>query len=156
MSVQTTLRLDAAIRAAGIPIDGVSGSLGSVRVDYQAAATPAQITQGAAIVAAFDWSAGADATWQAQQENAVAAANLDRGAAQAGAASDRVVYALAMMVLDEFNTHSTFEAAMLSAIAASASLADLKTRMAAVNAIPARTPAQLVSAIKAKISAAGE
>lgn len=134
MSVQTILRLDQALRAAGVPIDGVSGAQGSVRVDYQAAATTAQKTQGAAIVSAFDWMAVTDATWQAQQEKAAATAQIDNGALKAGASIERLVRALALVVLDEVNT----------------------LRAASVPALPPRTAAQLVAAIKAKIAASAE
>jgi hypothetical protein len=127
-------RLDAAIRAAGIPIDGVSGSQGSTRVDYQASATAAQRTQGAAIVAAFDWSAAADATWQAQQEKAAATAQIDNGALKAGISTERLVRALALVVLDEVNV----------------------LRAASVPVLAPRTAAQLVTAIKAKIAATAE
>lgn len=52
--------LDEKLKAAGIPFDGISGGPGSVRVDYQPEATPAQRTQGAAIIAAFDWTLAAE------------------------------------------------------------------------------------------------
>lgn len=125
-------------------------------MDYQAAATPAQRTQGAAIVTAFDWGAAADATFAAQQEKAAATANLDLGGAQAGVAYDRLIRALALMILDEFNAHTTFEASMLAAIAAAASLADLKTRMAAIVPVPQRTTVQLIAAIKTKVAGTPE
>lgn len=63
-------RLDRALRAAGIPIDGVGDTTGGIpqpgwhivtrgdgvvlRIDYQASATPAQIQQGDAIAMTFD------------------------------------------------------------------------------------------------------
>ncbi len=150
------LRLDVAIRAAGIPIDGVSGTQGSVRVDYQTSATPAQITQGDAIVAAFDWTPAADATFTARQAKVAAGSTFDGGALQSAGASDRALIALVLLILDEFNTHSTFEAAMLAAIAAATTLADLKTRMAAITVVPQRTQAQLIAAIKNKIAGTAE
>ncbi len=127
-------RLAATITAAGIPIDGVSGVQGAVRVDYQASATPAQITQGNALVTAFDWSPAADATFVAQQQKAAANASIDRGALQAGVSTERLVRALALVVLDEVNI----------------------LRAASVPALPPRTVAQLVAAIKAKITATAE
>ena len=134
MSAKTTLRLDSAIRAAGIPIDGVSGSQGSVRVDYQAAATGPQRTQGAAIVAAFDWSAAADATYVAQQAKAQATTGIDTGALQAGDKLERIVRALALVTLDEINLiRANFAAPMTP-----------------------RTATQLVNAVKAKIAATAE
>jgi hypothetical protein len=127
-------RLDAAIRAAGIPIDGVSGSQGSVRVDYQNAATALQRTQGDAIVAAFSWTEAADLTWQAQQAKSQATTSIDRGALQTGESAERLVRALALVVLDEVNL----------------------LRAATVPTLPARTSAQLITAIKAKIAATAE
>jgi hypothetical protein len=156
MSVLSLQRLDSMLRAAGIPIDGVSGSQGSVRVDYQASATTQQRTDGDAIVAAFDWSGAADATYAAQREKTAAAASFDRGVTQAGQASDRIVVALAQLMLDEFNAHTAVEASMLAAVAAAASLAELKTRFAAIVPVPQRTQAQLINAIKAKIAATQE
>jgi hypothetical protein len=150
-------RLYSQLCAAGIPIDGVSGGTAdTVRVDFQASATQAQQTQGAAIVAEFDWSRSAAATFDAQQEKTAAAASIDRGELVSGSASDRLVFALVTMMLDELNAHSTFEASLLSAIAAATTLADLKARMSTMNQIPQRTKAQVMSILKAKISATGE
>lgn len=105
MGVNTSAigRLDAALRAAGIPVDGVAGSQGSVRVDYQAAATGPQRTQGASIVTAFDWSAAADTTSAAQQAKAQASAGIDNGQLQAGDKYERMARAVALFVLDEIN-----------------------------------------------------
>ena len=125
-------RLDYALRAAGIPIDGVAGPQAAVRVDYDASATPAQRAQAQAIVAAFDWSPSADATFAAQQAKARAAGDLDAGATQGGAPSDRLIRALAMVMLAELNLLRT------------------------AAALPARTPAQLIGAVKAQITASAE
>ncbi len=154
--LNSTARLDVALRAAGIPIDGVSGSEGSVRVDYQASATAPQRTQGDAIVAAFDWSAAADDTFSARQAKTTAGSIFDAGALKSADAQGRALIALVLLILDEFNAHSTQTTNMLAAIAAAASLADLKTRMALVNNIPQRTQAQLIAAIKTKISGTAE
>lgn len=53
-------RLDAALREASIPIEGIAlinatTNPPTIRVDYKASATQAQRDQGAAIVAAHDW-----------------------------------------------------------------------------------------------------
>lgn len=156
MITQNTLnRLDGTLRAAAVPIDGVAiVSDGVARVDYQAAATPQQRAQGEAIVAAFDWSAAADATYSARQAKTVAGSTFD--AQQSAAAPDRALIALVQLILDEFNAHSALEASLFAAIAAATSLADLKTRAAAVALVPQRTQAQLIAAIKAKITAGAE
>lgn len=124
--------LHSSIRNAGIPIDGVSGSSAGVRIDYQASATPAQRTQAAAIVAAFDWSDAAQATFTAQQAKALAAAHLDAGATQLGASTDRLIRALAMVMLAELNL------------------------LRAQAALAPRTAAQLIGAVKAQITASAE
>lgn len=55
-----TERLDAALKAAGIPIHGVSvnhkTTPRTVRVDYAAGATLQQRVDGQAVVDAFDWT----------------------------------------------------------------------------------------------------
>lgn len=63
MTLPVTYYLDAKLRAAGIPIDGVDST---GRVDYQLSATPAQRDQGASIVAAFDWTLAAELAAEAQ------------------------------------------------------------------------------------------
>ncbi len=134
MSVLSILRLDQTLRAAGIPIDGVSGAQGSVRIDFQASATAAQRTQADTIVAAFNWSDALDSTWQAQQEKAAATASIDNGALKSGVSLERLARALALVVLDEVNV----------------------LRAASVPVLPPRTAAQLVTAIKTKIAGTAE
>jgi predicted DNA-binding transcriptional regulator YafY len=152
----TLARLSNTIKAAGIPIDGASGDSAAVRIDFKPEATAPQRAQAEAIVAAFDWSDAAHQVWLAQQEKASASEALDRGVLQSASQAERIVIALAQMILDEFNTHSAQTSAMLAAIAAATSLADLKTRMALVSNIPQRTQQQLVNAIKAKINGGAE
>lgn len=72
------LQLDMALKAAGIPIDGVSlGKDGSVRVDYASNATQANKTAGAALVASFDGSPAATAARQLVIDKAKAKAALN-------------------------------------------------------------------------------
>ena len=130
----STLRLDAAIRAAGIPIEGVSRSQGSMRIFYLPSASPAQIAQGDSIVASFDWSGAADATYDAQQAKAAAGASIDAGALQSGASTERLMRSLALVMLDEVNA----------------------LRAASVPALPPRSQGQLITAIKAKILATAQ
>lgn len=150
------IRLDQAIRAAGVPIDGVAGTQGSVRIDFKAAATGAQRTQAQGIADAFDWSAGADATQAAKDSKAAAQDAITNGGAQGASFERRLIFSLTQMILDEFNTHTTWNAALASAIAAATSLANLQTRVAAITAIPQRTEAQLRTAITAKINSTAE
>jgi hypothetical protein len=75
-------RLDSAIKAAGIPIDGVSGEQGSIVIQFRPEATAQNQTDAAAIVAAFDWSDAAHNAWLAEQRAAtVGRINLVRLAA---------------------------------------------------------------------------
>ena len=59
--------------------------------------------------------------------------------------------ALVLLMLDEFNLHSVKLAAVLQAAADASSLATFKTAMAAIQAIPERTPAQLKTAFRDKL-----
>lgn len=122
-------RLDAALRAAGIPIDGASSD---GTISYSANATPAQMAQGDAIAASMDISVSADDTFVAQQAKSNALASIDLGALKTGTTVDRLIRALSLVLLDEVNT-----------IRANAGLSQ-------------RTTLQLVNAIKAKISATAE
>jgi hypothetical protein len=61
--------------------------------------------------------------------------------------------AIVLLVLDEFNLHADKHNAILDAVDAATSLADLKTRVAAIPNYPQRTAVQLINAIKAKIDA---
>lgn len=70
MIFPATYYLDAKLRAAGIPIDSCDST---GKVDYQPAATAQQRIDGAAIVAAFDWTLtaerAADATATTNESN---------------------------------------------------------------------------------------
>jgi hypothetical protein len=96
------------------------------------------------------------ATRAAQQAKAAATSSVDKGAAIEGDKTERIIRALVDLILDEFNAHSTMEAAMFTAVADATSLADLKTRYAAITPVPQRTLAGLVTAIKAQIAATPE
>lgn len=101
--------------------------------------------------------ADAAPTRAAQQAKTEATAGVDRGAQQAGNATERKIVALVGLILDEFNTHAARQSVLVAQILAASSLADLKTRVTAnVNPIPQRTRAQLIGAIKNKIAETGE
>ena len=115
------------LKAAGIPIDGVSqtGPTSAV-VSYATTATLAQKAQGATILAGFDWSAAGQASWENTQARAAAVARL------ADPDTDpKLIRALALVLLDEVNT----------------------IRALLVPAQGARTIAQLRTAIQGKINA---
>ena len=65
----------------------------------------------------------------------------------------KLLKSFVLTALDELNLHTTFEAAMLSAVAAASSLADLKTRFAAITPVPQRTKANLITAMTNQINA---
>ena len=53
---------DEALRVAGIPIDGVSGTGANARIDFAASATPAQRAAANALRGTFDWVEKPDPT----------------------------------------------------------------------------------------------
>ena len=64
MTPSTHARLDASIRAV-CPIDGTSGDLASLRIDYAPSATAQQRADALSVVAAFDGSQAAQDAWEA-------------------------------------------------------------------------------------------
>jgi hypothetical protein len=150
MSIQTTTRLRDAIVMAGVLIDGVSvkqdGVAASVTVSppaLQAAAQP--------VINAFDWSQAAQDAFDLTQGRLAASALTSATISTNQLAA--LVRAVVLLVLDEFNLHTTAVDAILSAVAAATSLADLKTRVALITALPIRTKGQLITALTTKISA---
>lgn len=91
-----------------------------------------------------------------QTEKAAASAVYDSGVTATATAAQRIHVATLQLILDEFNRHTTWESAVMSAIAAATSLANLQTRIAAITPVPARTQNDMVTAIKNKISATAE
>ena len=78
-----------------------------------------------------------------------------RAAAKSQIASARevILRAIAMACLAEFNNHADKINQILDAAGLATSLADFKTRMAAIANYPTRTLAQLIAAINAAIDA---
>jgi hypothetical protein len=108
-------------------------------------ATPAVLAQANADMAAVEAQAAADA-----------AAGL-RDRARNYLVSDpepemKALRALALVVLDENNLMRDWIQAFVAAVAASTSLANMQTRVAALQAMPDRTSPQLVNAMVAKIA----
>lgn len=119
-----------------------------VRVDYRPEATGEQIAAGDAVVMGFDFSASAEADRVRNRLRASATNQYDSGA-DIAVLADR---AIALTALDEINTLRRWIAAFVAAVAASTSLADLKTRVAALPATPNRSTHQLKTAILSKIT----
>jgi hypothetical protein len=95
-------------------------------------------------------------TWIAQQAKALATSDIDTGALQGGTNIQRIVRCVALVALDATNNDRQAFTDMNAAVQAAASLADLKTRFAAITFPPQVTAAQLVTAVKAKIAATAE
>jgi hypothetical protein len=105
----------------------------------------------------------AEAAEAAQRETdaAEAAAQREAEAAEAAAAllaleseldnAERITKGLALTILDALNRLSARIREGDAAVAAATSLADLKTRTAALSAVPDRTAEQLKAAVKAKV-----
>jgi len=73
---------------------------------------------------------------------------------EAATAFDReedLLRASALVLLDELNLHAERIASILQAAGSATSLSTFKTAMAAINPVPQRTPAQLRTAIRAKL-----
>lgn len=145
-TIAANLALDAQLRAAGIPVNGVIGAGASASIDYKPEATAAQRTQGASILAAFDWSAAAEAARQVIRNRAEGAA-----AFLASTAIGQVLRAEVLVLVDEINLLRQWITSFKAAVAASSSLADLKTRTAALANMPDRTAAQAKNAIVSKV-----
>lgn len=69
--------------------------------------------------------------------------------------SEDIVRAAVLVIMEELNRHSDVEASILAAAATATSLADFKTRMGQIAAIPARTAQDLKSAIRNKLGNGG-
>ena len=158
------LRLSAlhlALDAAGLPFaatafNDATAVPPTVRIKWVGAPTQQQLDTANTIIAGWDWSQAAEDKRIAQEHKARAAAGIDNGAAIVGDKTERLVRALMEIILDEFNLHALKHNAILDATDAATSLADFKARVALIPDYPARTAAQLVNAIKAKISATAE
>ena len=81
---------------------------------------------------------------------AALSAQRDATAAQLDAAED-VLRAFMLTVLDELNNHADKINTMLTAVDNATSLADLKTRYAAIADYPARTAQQLKTTVRGKL-----
>lgn len=107
--------------------------------------------QGAAqaIINAFDTSQAAQTAWENLMARASAQAAID-------ARTDdllKLLRAEAAVLVDEINALRQWVTSFKAAVAASSTLADMKTRVAALNNLPDRTLAQAKTAIKAAIAA---
>lgn len=148
MSIHTAPRLDAAIRAGGIAIDGVSIGTAGTKATYLV--TPASLQASAqSIIDAFDDSASADAAYL----NTSARVQASNGIAADTTALYKVLRAEAALMIDEINTLRQWITSFKAEVAAATTLADLKTRVATLPTLADRTIAQAKTAMQTKISA---
>lgn len=96
------------------------------------------------------------ATATAKAEKAAAVTGVDDAYAQKGNRVERIVMAAAEVALDATNAERKCMSDMNTAVQAATSLADLKTRFAAISFPLQVTRQQLMSAVKAKINATPE
>ncbi len=100
--------LHAAI-AAVCPINGVrplaGGSVGpgNVAIDFAASATGPQQTAANSALSAFVWTAGAQATRDAQAAKTAANNSIDNGALIGGVSLERLIRSVALVTMDEIN-----------------------------------------------------
>ena len=141
-----TERLDSDIRAANIAIDGISGVVSPYNpttvivspANLQAAAQP--------IINAFDGSQQAQDAWRIGQSENQAVSFMTALGTEA-----RAYRAVAAIMVDEINSLRDWITIFKAAVAAATSLADLKTRVAALPDLPDRTLQQAKNAFIAKI-----
>jgi hypothetical protein len=129
------------------PIHGVS-LIGpqEVSIHFAPEATDQQKSDGSIAAGAFNWSQEAHDDWVHGKEMHNAKAAID--------GNIRLGYdnrAIAKLIVDEINDLRQWITSFKSATAASSTLADFKTRIAALPNMPDRTMSQAKSAYKALI-----
>lgn len=141
MSIVNVPRLYATIIAGGVAIVSVNSAGVVAPTTLQGAAQP--------FIDTFDDSPAAQAAAQNLQDRTTGSANL-------GGADTTPLYkvlrAEAAVLVDENNVLREWLMAFQVQVAASTTLADLKTRVATLSALPDRTLAQAKTAIQAKIT----
>lgn len=141
-------RLHDAIVTDGVAISSVSVSDPANKATWLV--TPSALQAAAqATIAAFDVSNAAHVTWLNLQARASAQSAID------SRTDDllKIARAEAAVLVDEINSLRQWIESFKAATALASSLADLKTRVAALASMPDRTLAQAKTAIKAKIQA---
>jgi hypothetical protein len=137
-----TIRLLTAV-AAVCPIDGVDigtfGNKATVTIHFNAAATTPQKTAAQNVVNTFDWSAAAQLAWQNLQARTAAVAVLTSDPSF----QYKVSRAIALLT-------ASWITQFYAAVAAATTLADLKTRVAALPDVS--TPAKVLALVQAQIS----
>jgi hypothetical protein len=147
MSLLTAPRLHQALLAVPLAVTGVSiGTFGN-KSTYLVQPTSLQ-SAAQATINAFDDSPTGDAAYlnQLGRDQAVDAIDNDR------TSHWKAERAAAAVLVDEINLLRDWNTGLASAVAAATSLADLKTRVALLPALPDRTLSQAKTAIQNKIT----
>ena len=140
MTIIGVTRLHEAILAAGVAIISVNASGLVSPSSLQTAAQPT--------IDAFDSSPAADTAYL----NTTARTNATTAIDTNVAADWKALRGAAAVLVDEINLLREWNTGLASAVAAASSLADLKTRVALLPALPDRTLAQAKTAIQNKIT----
>lgn len=138
--------LSAVAPVASLDVDAVNHA---ITVSTAESATPQQLAALRAAIDTFDWSDTAHATWENStgRTDGVDAVENDHTAVY------KTLRGTAAVLVDEINILRQWIVAFKVEVAAAASLADLKTRVAALPNLPDRTLTQAKTAIKAAITA---
>lgn len=96
------------------------------------------------------------ATKLAQAAKAAATAGIDKGSLIDGSDFQRLCVGIVLSAMDALNTERQWITDFKAAVAASTSLANLQTRVAAIAAPAQITQSAIVTAVKAKIAATAE
>jgi len=104
------------------------------------------------------FSANDQTAWNSAQASALNTAQRSQAQADLVSTSDlgKLIRAVADIIVNQLNLHTTWEASLAAAVAAAASLSDLKTRVAAITPVPSVTLAQAKTAILNDIAAGTE
>lgn len=147
--------LTLALQDAGhISVDSVSRAnpavvfgFGNVRLTFVPGTSGTAQTAAQSFVTSFDWGEVAKTQRALVRLRAVAANAINLSDADA-----KLARAIAAVLADELNLHALKINAILDAVDAATSLADLKTRIAAIPDYPQRTLAQIKTAIQNKLT----
>ena len=102
---------------------------------------------GAVVTITRQWTA-----WTQQEIDDFETARLD-GIVNRFDATEDILRAAVLVIMDELNRHATLSEAILQAAADASNLAGFKASMALIQPVPQRTAAQMKTAIRAKIGA---
>ncbi len=148
-SIQLTDKLFSELQNSALAIEGISGVV-SPWNPATVSVQPSNLQAAAqATINAFDGSQSAYDTWVA---TVTAAQKQAVTFMQRLEAESKAYRAIAALAVDEINTLREWIVSFQAAVAASSSLANLQTRVAALPNLPDRTLAQAKTAFIAKVN----